>query len=181
MISRIAALILLLTAAPAAAWEFEDEGGVCSVGQAFDGPGNTLLLFGQSPGLFENGDRVLIALSNENWSIEPGEALGTVRFETETGWFQNSAIGGAASYGGTVQMSVSFEHFSQAMGSYASSLEVSRNGTVIDRLNLSGITGAYLQFAACRREKVAEKNERERLENLERILPLDPFSDGNPR
>jgi hypothetical protein len=176
----LVAVLLLIGSGPALAWDFSDDDGECSVSQSFEGPGNTLFMFWQDQDLFDDGDRVSVVLQNDNWSIEHREDLGTVRFTTESGWFENTAIGMVTeNETGIVMLRVNFEYFSIAMEGYLLSLVVTRDGTTIDRLSLSGFSTYFSRFKRCRDRKVAVVRERERQERLEQTIPRDPFSDEN--
>ena len=163
----------LFISAPALAWENLSEGNNCQIGQSFDGPGNTILIISQSQDGFDDGDWVMLYLQNKNWSINSGEQLGVIRIENDDGeWVENNAYGGNHSFG----LRIPFNEFERIYSGENDSIMVFREGQLIDKLSLSGFSLYYNLFFVCRYKKITAKAEQERLDNIEKNIPRDPFA-----
>jgi hypothetical protein len=102
--------------------------------------------------------------------------VGTVRFETDEGWFENNAVGfETETLPGVIALSVSFENANIALESRPNWLHVTRAGQTIDRLSLTGFSYYWSRFTRCRAAKQAVVNERQRQEKLRNTIPINPF------
>ena len=168
-----AALAACVFSSPALAWEQVEREDGCGFYQGFEGPGNSFLYIRQSKEMFDN-DLIYIALSNDQWSLATGDAVGRMRFENdEGGWLENDGV--AVTNGFFI--SAPFEHVGNVFGSYYSGLVVYRDGKEIDNLSLSGAYLAWLEFKSCRGVWIAAKEKAEREQMLEEKYTGDPFAD----
>jgi hypothetical protein len=176
MFKILIAIASVLFAVPAAAWDFDEKDGQCSVSQTFEGPGRTMFAVWQDQEDFDNGDRVMVLLQNDNWTTGSDSMVGTVRFETDEGWFENNAVGfETETLPGVIALSVSFENANIALESRPNWLHVTRAGQTIDRLSLTGFSYYWSRFTRCRAAKQAVVNERQRQEKLRNTIPINPF------
>lgn len=137
-----------------------------------EGRSPTIMILRQNQQQFDDGDSIIIAFFNDDWSISNGDKLGRIKLENEDGgWLDNDAI--ALDHGFIIWSE--FKHLENVFGGVPQAMFVSRDGKTIDNLRLSGFFSDWMEFRSCRSKKVAVKDERERKSKLERAIPKDPF------
>lgn len=166
----MAAMIAVGVSTPALGWENMEEGEDCGFANIWED--GTVLLVDQTPEMFDAG-HVTIMLSNDNWSIKSGDELGVIRIETDgEAWYQNEAF---ALENGFLLVG-NFEGVSHIFNEYPNTWEITRGGSLVNRMSMTGASFEWNRFKLCRDKKVAVVKERERQERLKREIPADPFA-----
>lgn len=154
----------------------QDDPTICKFNQAWEaveGRKPTVMIVHQSQENFDDEDAVLVAFFNENWSIAEGQSLGAIRVTSDDGgWFENEAV---ALNNGFIIWS-EFDHIENVFGGVPRAMHVTRAGTTIDKLSLSGSFSDWMDFKRCRQKKVDVRTENERKESFLREIPKDPFA-----
>lgn len=171
----LAALLLLIgsTSAHAGQWLHHNnkETGMCAFTATYDGPGNPSLTVFQRADMYKDSV-VGFLVTNKNWSISSADDLKS-KFEIETDTDKFEVTPTAVENG--LMFAVSRKDSAELMNSSQSFLSVSKDGTEISRLDVSGIWLEQLTFNRCMAEKDLAKAEKNRLEALEK-MPKDPFA-----
>lgn len=173
---RLAARLLSLAIATlgggsALAWEDISSGGACGFGQTFDGPGSTTFVVSQSEEAFEY-DFLIVSFSNDNWSIAEGDKLDDqITIESEHSSIFNKALTGD----NAIRIPFRYKVFADFADERPTSVKLYKGKQEIDALNFSGFSLSWAKFTMCRYKWEKAKQERERLQSLER-LPKDPFA-----
>lgn len=170
MLTLIAAMSLAL----AAQQEVPKDPTNCELSsgwEALEGRKPTLMYLAQNQADFDDDDSVWVSFMNDDWSIEEDDKLGEIKVTGSGGaWFSNDAEAFEHGFG----IWASYEHVRDVISS--SSITVTRQGKKIDGLNTAGMSLDRLNFENCRLKKVSAKAERDRLQQLEKAIPKDPFA-----
>lgn len=150
-------------------WEvgpMADNDGSCYATQIYEGAGSTELFLVLNP-----QDGVYILIGNDNWSIKKGEAM-DLDYGFSIGTYKNVQAIGTSDRRFLSNFSIEFlDTFSRS-----TELNISRNETLIDSLNLKGSGAAVVELRRCvasiKREVEKLNKERKRLDHIQ----LDPFS-----
>jgi hypothetical protein len=137
-----------------------------------EGRSSTIMLVKQNQENFDDGDSVIVAFFNDDWSIGAGEDLGQIKIENENGgWFANAAT--AMNHGFLIWSE--YDHIENVFGGVPDSMHITRKGKVVDQLRISGLFSDWIKFKSCRNKKVVIQKEIERKAALAKEVPKDPF------
>jgi len=143
----------------------DDLGGSCFITTTYEGDGKTSLSLAMNP----NGEPTLI-VSNENWTIEPGQKL-ELDYFLSVGIYEKHPSFGTIDRGFGAKFEKSFtDYFAKS-----SFIRIEKEGGLIDSLKLSGSGAAVIELRRCVK-KVQEgaeiiNNERRKLNQI----PTNPF------
>ncbi|MXP09596.1 hypothetical protein [Pseudoblastomonas halimionae] len=141
--------------------------------EAVGAGGSTMMVVRQTKPNFDDGDSLLVAFQNPSWSISIGDQLGVIRVTNDDGgWFENAAH----SINNGFAISSNFEHVSNVFDGMPSAIIVTRGETIIDSLRALSLYRRWEDFKQCRRSWVDDRDERDRLRELEQNIPVDPFA-----
>jgi hypothetical protein len=165
------AACLALVSSPAFAVDISQD-DKCSYVMSFEGPGSTTLIFSQSQEQFDNGDNVLVIVSNDIWSVKNGDEVGEIKFDGPDAWFSAQAVGLDHGFGLLIDWKYFYDVFDEVSGG----VSIIRKGKAIDQLSLTGMYSDVMKLNSCHASRVAAKAERERKQEIERKWSKDPFA-----
>lgn len=143
-----------------------DLGGSCFITTTYEGDGETSLSLAMNP----KGEPTLI-VSNENWTIEPGQEM-EIDYFLSFGMYEKHPSFGTVDRGFGAKFEKSFiEYFAKS-----NFIRIEKEGSLIDSLDLSGSAAAVIELRRCVK-KVQEgadiiNNERRKLNQI----PTNPFN-----
>lgn len=172
IISFIVAIFLCCLSGPSLAWNKIKIDGSCAFGATFDGPGDTTFIVTQNKEDFDRGF-LIVAVSNQNWTIQSGDKLADVmKFSSLEYDFWEDPV--AIDKGFALHIKAkTLEEFAY---SHPFDVKIFKGKQVIDSLNFSGFYAEHIMFQACTRPWKEEADEKARMENIIKNIPLDPFA-----
>lgn len=159
-------------------WEVGESTGndSCYIGMEYEGEGSTLVIL--SLGIDK---RPYLLVSNYNWSIKDKDEF-TLNYELSNGVYEDHPAAGSKDgiRGGFI---TSFEERFPEYFAQSTYLHITRDGSIIDKLSLSGTAVAVGELRKCvaivKARADAEAREKARFADI----PKDPFAaqkgDGN--